>query len=60
MTYIIFDLFIRDGACIDVCSVECIVPGIPEEELPAEQLYTMELKARYFSEGSGYTALESL
>jgi len=32
MTYVIFDLCIRDGACVDVCPVECIVPGIPEEE----------------------------
>ena len=34
MTYVIFDLCIRDGACVDVCPVECIVPGIPEEEWP--------------------------
>jgi len=34
MTHVIFDLCIRDGACVEVCPVECIVPGIPEEEWP--------------------------
>ena len=34
MTHVIFDLCIRDGACVDVCPVECIIPGIPEEEWP--------------------------
>ena len=30
MTHVIFDLCIRDGACTEVCPVECIIPGIPE------------------------------
>jgi ferredoxin--NADP+ reductase len=34
MTHIITDLCIRDGACVEVCPVECIVPGMPEEEWP--------------------------
>jgi ferredoxin len=34
MTHVIFDLCIRDGACVDVCPVECIVPGEPESEWP--------------------------
>ncbi|HER35437.1 MAG TPA: ferredoxin family protein [Halothiobacillaceae bacterium] len=27
MTYVITDLCIRDGSCVPVCPVECIVPG---------------------------------
>jgi ferredoxin len=88
MTYVIFDLCIRDGACVDVCPVECIVAGqpetewpwyyidpdtcidcgacvpecpvdaiLPEEDLPAEQKYTTELNARFFTEGPGYAAM---
>ena len=34
MTHIITQLCIRDGACVEVCPVECIVPGIPESEWP--------------------------
>ncbi len=34
MTHVIFDLCIRDGACVEVCPVECIVPGEPEEQWP--------------------------
>ncbi len=34
MTHVIFDLCIRDGACAEVCPVECIVPGEPEDEWP--------------------------
>jgi len=34
VTHVIFDLCIRDGACVDVCPVECIVPGEPEAEWP--------------------------
>lgn len=33
-THVIFDLCIRDGACVEVCPVECIVPGYPVEEWP--------------------------
>lgn len=34
MTYIITRLCLRDTACIDVCPVECMVLGHPEEEWP--------------------------
>ena len=34
MTHIIFDLCIRDGACVEVCPVECIIPGEPENDWP--------------------------
>jgi ferredoxin len=34
MTYIITSLCLRDGGCVDVCPVECIVPGKPVEEWP--------------------------
>ena len=34
MTYIITRLCLRDGGCIDVCPVDCIVPGKPESEWP--------------------------
>lgn len=34
MTHIITSLCLRDGACVDVCPVECIIPGIPESEWP--------------------------
>lgn len=34
MTHVIFDACIRDSACVEVCPVECIVPGMPEEEWP--------------------------
>ena len=34
MTHIITSLCLRDGACMEVCPVECIVPGKPEEEWP--------------------------
>ena len=34
MTHVIVDLCIRDGACVDVCPVECIVKGEPEAEWP--------------------------
>jgi len=34
MTHIITRLCIRDGACVEVCPVECIVPGFPEDEWP--------------------------
>lgn len=32
--YVIFDLCIRDGACAEVCPVECIIPGHPVSEWP--------------------------
>lgn len=34
MTHVIFDTCIRDGACVEVCPVECIIPGMPEAEWP--------------------------
>ncbi len=34
MTHIITSLCLRDGACVEVCPVECIVPGLPESEWP--------------------------
>lgn len=34
MTHIITSLCLRDGACTEVCPVECIVPGKPVEEWP--------------------------
>ena len=34
MTHIITSLCLRDGACVEVCPVECIIPGQPENEWP--------------------------
>jgi ferredoxin len=34
MTHVITSLCLRDGACMEVCPVECIVPGKPENEWP--------------------------
>ncbi len=34
MTHIITGLCLRDGACVEVCPVECIIPGIPEAKWP--------------------------
>lgn len=34
MTHIITSLCLRDGACVEVCPVECIIPGKPESEWP--------------------------
>jgi ferredoxin--NADP+ reductase len=34
MSHVIFDLCIRDGACVEVCPVEAIAPGKPEDEWP--------------------------
>ena len=34
MTYIITSLCLRDGGCIEVCPVDCIVPGEPLDEWP--------------------------
>jgi len=34
MTHIITSLCVRDRGCIEVCPVECIVPGQPKEEWP--------------------------
>jgi ferredoxin len=34
MTHIITSLCLRDSGCVDVCPVECIVPGKPAEEWP--------------------------
>ena len=34
MTHVITGLCIRDGGCVTVCPVECIVPGKPQAEWP--------------------------
>lgn len=34
MTHIITSLCLRDGACVEVCPVDCIVPGFPDKEWP--------------------------
>src|SRR5512145_1865433 len=34
MTHIITSLCVRDRGCIDVCPVECMVPGFPLNEWP--------------------------
>ena len=34
MTHIITSLCLRDAGCVEVCPVECIVPGKPQEEWP--------------------------
>ena len=34
MTYIITSLCLRDGSCVGVCPVDCIVPGKPKDEWP--------------------------
>jgi ferredoxin len=34
MTYVITSLCLRDGGCVNVCPVECIVPGKPTDQYP--------------------------
>jgi len=34
MTHVITSICLRDGGCVDVCPVECIVPGNPSDEWP--------------------------
>ncbi|MGI6739901.1 MAG: indolepyruvate ferredoxin oxidoreductase subunit alpha [Brevefilum sp.] len=34
MTHIITSLCVREGSCVTVCPVECIVPGEPQGEWP--------------------------
>ena len=34
MTHIITSLCLRDSGCVEVCPVECIVPGKPQEKWP--------------------------
>lgn len=34
MTHIITRLCLRDGGCVDVCPVDCIVPGDPQDKYP--------------------------
>ena len=34
MTHIITSLCLRDAGCVEVCPVECIVPGLPISEWP--------------------------
>ena len=34
MTHIITSLCVREGSCVTVCPVECILPGKPQNEWP--------------------------
>src|SRR5512136_565594 len=34
MTHIITSLCVRDRGCIEVCPVECMVPGFPQDQWP--------------------------
>jgi ferredoxin len=34
MTHIITSLCLRDSGCVEVCPVDCIVPGVPQGENP--------------------------
>lgn len=34
MTHVITSLCLRDSSCVDVCPVECIIPGKPVEQWP--------------------------
>jgi ferredoxin len=34
MTHVITSLCLRDGGCVTVCPVECIVPGKPQDQFP--------------------------
>ncbi len=34
MTHVITSLCLRDGGCVTVCPVECIIPGKPTDEWP--------------------------
>jgi ferredoxin len=34
MTHVITSLCLRDSGCVEVCPVECIVPGKPQEQWP--------------------------
>jgi len=34
MTHIITSLCLRDSGCVEVCPVECIVPGVPQDKHP--------------------------
>ncbi len=34
MTHVITSLCLRDGGCMTVCPVECIIPGKPEDQYP--------------------------
>jgi len=34
MTHIITSLCLRDASCVDVCPVDCILPGKPQEQWP--------------------------
>lgn len=34
MTFVITSLCLRDGGCVTVCPVECIMPGKPQDHYP--------------------------
>jgi ferredoxin len=50
MTHSITRLCLRDMACVEVCPVECMVLGQPEEDILPNY--------EFFSEGPGYDALD--
>ena len=35
MTHVITSLCLRDGGCVTVCPVECIIPGKPDDKYPS-------------------------
>jgi NAD-dependent dihydropyrimidine dehydrogenase PreA subunit len=35
MAHVITNFCLHDGSCVEVCPVECIVPGVPVEEYPS-------------------------
>jgi len=63
MAYVITEPCIRDGACAEVCPVECIVPGpedegaiYPEDEVPEEYTEWIAKNRAFYEEGPGYSA----
>jgi ferredoxin len=52
MTHIITSLCLRDAGCVEVCPVECIVPGKPVEQWPFEAIFTEdEVPSAYEAKG---------
>ena len=59
MTYIITSLCLRDAGCIEVCPVECIVPGDPVEEwpiMPKRLSHTLRVAAKKSGYGKDLSA----
>ena len=46
MTHIITSLCLRDGACMEVCPVECIVPGKPEKSELLKRVLSQDKEVR--------------